>query len=54
MLYEVITGGAEVAGGALDVGLVLAHLAVDDGEAERQVDHHVADADRQERSYNFV
>ena len=36
--------GAEVTRGALDIGLVLAHLAVDDGEAERQVDHHVPDA----------
>ncbi len=37
-------GRAEVAGGAFDVDLVVAHLAVDDGKAEGQVDHHMADA----------
>ena len=36
--------GAEIARRALDIRLMLAHLAVDDGKAERQIDHHVADA----------
>ena len=40
---------AEIARGALDVRLMLAHLAVDDGEAERQVDHHMADAGGEQR-----
>ena len=43
------SGCAEVARGALDVHLMLAHLAVDDGKAERQVDHHMADAGGEQR-----
>ena len=35
---------AEVARGALGVQLVVAELRIDDREAERQVDHDVADA----------
>ena len=42
-------GGAEVARGALDVDLVVAHLAVDDGKAQRQIDHHMADAGGEQR-----
>ena len=40
---------AEIARGALDVDLVVAHLAVDDGKAERQVDHDMADAGGEQR-----
>ncbi len=40
---------AEVARGALGVQLVVAHLRIDDREAERQVDHDVADPGGEER-----
>ena len=41
--------GAKVPGGAFNVDLVVAHLAVDDGEAQRQIDHHMADAGGEQR-----
>ena len=40
---------AEIARGALDIGLMIAHLAVDDRKAQRQVDHHMADAGGEQR-----
>ena len=42
-------GRAEIPRGALDACLMLAHLAVDDGKAQRQVDDDMADADGQQR-----
>ena len=39
-----ISASAKVARRPLDIGLMISHLAVDDGKAERQVDHHVTDA----------